>query len=185
MTRAARSLTYAVGAVLIGIGLAGLLTSGTSLLGWALWFAGLAVAHDALFVPLVLCVVHLTRRVPWPYAAGLVTAAAVTAVALPAVLGFGKRADNPSVLPQAYGAHLATIIALIAVVTGAVAVLDAYAHLMGKAILTIVGVLLAIWLIFMVIGMIISALKFLIWIGFLAVIAAVVVTLVSRLAKSD
>jgi hypothetical protein len=56
---------------------------------------------------------------------------------------------------------------------------------MGKAILTIVGVLLSIWLIFMVIGMIISALKFLIWVGFLAVIAAVVVTLISRLAKSD
>jgi hypothetical protein len=56
---------------------------------------------------------------------------------------------------------------------------------MGKAILTIVGVLLSIWLIFMVIGMIISALKFLIWLGFLAIIAAVVVTLVSRMAKSD
>jgi len=56
---------------------------------------------------------------------------------------------------------------------------------MGKAILTIIGVLLSIWLIFMVIGMIISALKFLIWVGFLAVIAAVVVTLIARLAKSD
>ena len=56
---------------------------------------------------------------------------------------------------------------------------------MGKAILTIVGVLLSIWLIFMVIGMIISALKFLIWIGFLAVIAAVVVTLISKMAKSS
>jgi hypothetical protein len=55
---------------------------------------------------------------------------------------------------------------------------------MGKAILTIVGVLLAIWLIFMVIGMIISALKFLIWVGFLAVIGAVIVTLISRMAKS-
>jgi hypothetical protein len=55
---------------------------------------------------------------------------------------------------------------------------------MGKAILTIVGVLLSIWLIFMVIGMIISALKFLIWIGFLAVIGAVIVILISRLAKS-
>jgi hypothetical protein len=55
---------------------------------------------------------------------------------------------------------------------------------MGKAILTIVGVLLSIWLIFMVIGMIISALKFLIWLGFLAVIAAVIVTVISRMAKS-
>ena len=101
-------------------------------------------------------------------------AGAVTVVALPAVLGYGRRADNPSVLPQAYGTHLVTIVILIGLVTGAVAVLNAYARLMGKAILTIVGVLLAIWLIFMVIGMIISALKALIWIGFLAVIAAIV-----------
>jgi uncharacterized membrane protein len=56
---------------------------------------------------------------------------------------------------------------------------------MGKLILTVIGVLLSIWLIFMVIGMIISALKFLIWVGFLAIIAAIVVTLVSRMAKSD
>jgi hypothetical protein len=56
---------------------------------------------------------------------------------------------------------------------------------MGKMILAIIGVLLSIWLIFMVIGMIISALKFLIWVGFLAVIAAVVVTVISRMAKSD
>jgi hypothetical protein len=78
-----------------------------------------------------------------------------------------------------------TITVLVGLVTTATAALTAYAPLMGKAILTIVGVLLSIWLIFMVIGMIISALKFLIWLGFLAIIAAVVVTLVSRMAKSD
>jgi hypothetical protein len=67
----------------------------------------------------------------------------------------------------------------------AVAAPNAYSPLMGKAILTVVGVLLSIWLIFMVIGMIISALKFLFWLGFLAVIAAVVVMVISRLAKSS
>jgi hypothetical protein len=56
---------------------------------------------------------------------------------------------------------------------------------MGKTILTILGVLLAIWLVFMVIGMIISALKFLIWVGFLAVIGAIIVTLISKMAKSE
>jgi phage-related protein len=63
--------------------------------------------------------------------------------------------------------------------------MNAYSHRMGKAILTIVGVLLSIWLIFMVIGMIISALKFLIWIGLLAVIGAIIVTVISKLAKSS
>lgn len=179
-----RKLAYAVGAAFVAIGLFGLLGSGTSLVGWGLWFGGLAVAHDVLVVPLVLGVARLTRRAPWPYAMGPIMAGAVTVVALPAVLGYGRRPDNPSVLPQAYGTHLVTIVILIGLVTGAVAVLNAYAHLMGKAILSIVGVLLAIWLIFMVIGMIISALKALIWIGFLAVIAAIVVTLISKLAKS-
>lgn len=180
-----RKAIYAAGAVLIATGLAGLFTSGTSLAGWALWFAGLAVAHDALLVPLVLGAGRLTRRAPWPYATGLVVAGAVTLVALPAVLGLGRRHGNPSILPQAYGLHLMTIIVLTGLVTAAAAALSAYAHTMGKAILTIVGVLLSIWLIFMVIGMIISALKVLIWIGFLAVIAAVIVTIISRMAKSD
>lgn len=178
-----RKVLYAAGAVLIGIGLAGVLVD-TDPVGWAIWFVGLAVVHDGLFAPAVLGVGRLTRRAPWPYRTGLLLAAAVTLVSLPVVLGFGRRSDNPSVLPQAYGTHLAAIIVSIALVTAAVAMLNAYAPLMGKAILTIVGVLLSIWVIFMVLGMIISALKFLIWLGFLAVIAAVVVTVISRLAKS-
>jgi hypothetical protein len=178
-----RKTLYAAGAVLIGIGFAGILAR-TEPVGWVIWFAGLAVVHDAVFAPLVLGVAHLVRRIPWPYRTGLVLAGAVTLVALPAVLGYGRRPDNPSVLPQAYGTHLQAIIVLIGVVTAAVAALNAYAPPMGKAILTIVGVLLSIWLIFMVIGMIISALKFLIWLGFLAVIAAVIVTVISKMAKS-
>jgi hypothetical protein len=55
---------------------------------------------------------------------------------------------------------------------------------MGKAILTVIGVLLAIWVLFTAIGMIVAALKFMIWLGVLAVIAAVVVTVISKLAKS-
>lgn len=60
----------------------------------------------------------------------------------------------------------------------------AYAHLMGRAILTIIGILLAIWLLFTVLGMLISALKFLLWLGVLAVIGAVIVTVISKMAKS-
>jgi hypothetical protein len=55
---------------------------------------------------------------------------------------------------------------------------------MGRKILTILGVLLAIWLLITVIGMVIAALKFLIWIGLFAVVAAVVVTMVSRMSKN-
>jgi hypothetical protein len=179
-----RRALYAAGAVFVGIGLAGI-GRHVGIAGWALWFAGVAVAHDAVFAPLVFGVAYVTRRVPAPWRRAAVIAGTVTLVALPAVLGFGRRRDNPSVLPQAYGRHLVAIVILIGLVTGAVAALNAYARPMGKAILSIVGILLAIWLVFMVIGMIISALKFLIWIGFLAVIAAVVVTLISKMAKSS
>ncbi|GAA4502831.1 hypothetical protein GCM10023191_054940 [Actinoallomurus oryzae] len=179
-----RRMLYAAGAVLIGVGLAGI-GRHIGVVGWAIWFAGVAVAHDAVFAPLVFGAAYVTRRAPAVWRRAAVVAGTVTLVALPAVLGFGRRSDNPSVLPQAYGRHLVAIVTLIGLVTGAVAALNAYARPMGKAILSIVGVLLAIWLVFMVIGMIISALKFLIWIGFLAVIGAVIVTLISKMAKSS
>jgi hypothetical protein len=179
-----RRAVYAAGAVLIAVGLAGIVRH-VPVVGWVIWFAGVAVVHDAVFAPLVFGAAHVTRRVPALWRRAAVVAGTVTLVALPAVLGFGRRRDNPSILPQAYGRHLVAIVILIGLVTAAVAALNAYARPMGKAILSIVGVLLAIWLVFMVIGMIISALKFFIWIGFLAVIAAVVVTLISKMAKSS
>lgn len=55
---------------------------------------------------------------------------------------------------------------------------------MGRTILTVLGVLLAVWLLFTVIGMIVATLKFLLWIGLLAVLGAVIVTVVSKLSRS-
>jgi hypothetical protein len=55
---------------------------------------------------------------------------------------------------------------------------------MGRTILTIIGILLAIWLFFTVLGMLVAALKFLIWLGLLAVAGAIIVTIISKLAKS-
>jgi hypothetical protein len=145
-----------------------------------------AIAHDALLAPVILLAGYASRWSPRPalLRAALAVAGAAAIVALPAVAGFGRRPDNPSILPQAYGRHLLAIFVTVALITTAVGLLSAYAPSMGKAILSIVGVLLAIWLVFMVIGMIISALKFLIWLGFLAIIAAIVVTLISKMAKS-
>lgn len=54
---------------------------------------------------------------------------------------------------------------------------------MGRMILAILGILLAIWLFFTVLGMLIAALKFLIWLGLLAVLGAVVITVLSKLSK--
>ncbi|GAA0348802.1 hypothetical protein GCM10010151_43180 [Actinoallomurus spadix] len=56
--------------------------------------------------------------------------------------------------------------------------------LMGRTILNIIGILLAIWLLFTVLGMLVAALKFLIWLGVLAVVGAIIVTVISKMAKS-
>ncbi|HEY7271107.1 MAG TPA: hypothetical protein VH502_00135 [Actinoplanes sp.] len=79
---------------------------------------GALVAHDAVFLPMVLAVgVLIGRYVPAEHrtavrAAALVSAA-VTLVALPLVLGLGRDPGNPSALPLPYGRGLAVLLALI------------------------------------------------------------------------
>lgn len=79
---------------------------------------GVLVAHDAVFLPMVLAVGALVGRyVPagdraTVRAAALVSAA-VTLVALPLVLGLGRNPGNPSALPLPYGRGLAVLLGLI------------------------------------------------------------------------
>jgi hypothetical protein len=55
---------------------------------------------------------------------------------------------------------------------------------MGRTVLSIVGILLAVWLAFMVIGWIVSTLKFLFFVGLIALVAMFVVVVIGRLARS-
>jgi hypothetical protein len=79
---------------------------------------GVLVAHDAVFLPVVLAVGALVGRYvpaaerPVVRAAALVSAA-VTLVALPLVLGLGRDPGNPSALPLPYGRGLAVLLGLI------------------------------------------------------------------------
>ncbi|MFC6886876.1 MULTISPECIES: hypothetical protein [Actinomadura] len=54
---------------------------------------------------------------------------------------------------------------------------------MGRTILTIVGVVLALWLVVTVIGAIFSMLKLFFFIGLIAVVVMLVVSLISKSAK--
>ncbi|MFC5186607.1 hypothetical protein [Actinomadura harenae] len=54
---------------------------------------------------------------------------------------------------------------------------------MGRTILTIVGVIIALWLAFTVLGWVLSMLKFFFIVGFFAVVIALVVTLVSKSSR--
>ncbi len=81
----------------------------------ARWGIGLALVHDLVLAPIA-CLVGLAvgRLLPWPakgpVAAGLFVSATVTAVAWPALRGYGRLPGNPSALPGNYARGLATVL---------------------------------------------------------------------------
>jgi hypothetical protein len=88
-----------------------------------LFLVAVVVADDALLIPLFIGVGIVVRRfVPGAYRAyvqgGLIATAAVTAVALPLMLGFGRRADIPSALPRDYVGGFAIVVGAIWLVMG-------------------------------------------------------------------
>jgi len=115
-----RVALVAVGAVLIAYALIGVLTDADAdPIGMAVFLVAVLVGHDLLWMPIVLVAgLLIARRGPVARLVALV-AASVGIVGLPLVLGLGRPADNPSVLPLHYGRHLAVI--LLAVVTFGVA----------------------------------------------------------------
>lgn len=117
-------------AVLVGAGVLAMAYAGYGVLtdpaagpfGILVFLIAVLVAHDAVWMPVVLAVgVLLTRLVPPRHRplvrAAVLSAAAVTVVALPLVLGFGRTADNPSALPLPYGRNLTLVLLAIAVAT--------------------------------------------------------------------
>ncbi|MFI6444525.1 hypothetical protein [Kitasatospora sp. NPDC050543] len=116
--RALRTLLALGGLALTGYGLYGLFTDHyiTDPLGIAEWAVGGLILHDALWVPLV-CAAGATFARTTPVRTGLILTAAVTAVALPAVLRAGVDGGNPSVLPLPYLRNWLLVLAAIAALT--------------------------------------------------------------------
>jgi fucose 4-O-acetylase-like acetyltransferase len=81
--------------------------------GVFLFLAAVLIAHDAIWMPLVLLAGRFLRRPATRIAA--VVAAALTAAALPLALGVGRAPDNPSALPLHYARNLALVLAVIGV----------------------------------------------------------------------
>lgn len=124
--RTLRLLLGAAGLALTGYGLSGLLTDPyvTGPPGVLAWAVGGLLLHDGLWMPLV-CLTGATLARTTPVRTGLVTAAAaVTAVALPAVLRAGDDGGNSSVLPLPYLRNWLLTLAAVAALTllGAAAV---------------------------------------------------------------
>ncbi|WP_171055376.1 MULTISPECIES: hypothetical protein [unclassified Nonomuraea] len=104
---------YAAGGALIVLGLAGLALEGV-LIGWALWFGGVLVVHDALLAPGVAAAGTVIGRRSRSLRTALILAGTLVLATLPTVLALGRRADNPSILPLSYGVNLLIVLAAIA-----------------------------------------------------------------------
>jgi hypothetical protein len=113
-----RGALIAAGMVVMGYAVLGAATDPDLKPGGVLLFlAVVLVAHDGVLLPLTIGAgVLLGRFAPGWARPAVRTAAIVTLavglVALPLVLGYGRSADNPSILPLAYGRGLLLILTL-------------------------------------------------------------------------
>jgi hypothetical protein len=118
-----RRLLVAAGVVLIGVGLRGsALAPDTAPVRVAVLLVVAALLHDLVLAPVAVAAGAVVRHVPGRarevlQAVGIV-GASVVLVAVPVLVGAGRRADNASVLPRDYGRGLALV--LLAVVVTAV-----------------------------------------------------------------
>ena len=124
---AARRWLFAIGGLVMGYAVIGALGDPDVKGGVLLFLAAGLVAHDGVLLPLTIGAGVLVGRFAPPrlrtaVRAALVVSLAVTIVAFPLVLGRGRAADNPSLLPLHYGRGLLEIYGLIWATTAAVVV---------------------------------------------------------------
>jgi hypothetical protein len=123
-----RRVLVAVGVLCAGYGIVGLLTDpSVALPNYARYTITVLLGHDLLVMPAAIVVgAVLTRWLPtWAKATvqgALLVTAAVTVVALPLVLGYGRRADDPSALPRDYHRGYLLCLAVIWLATAALLV---------------------------------------------------------------
>ncbi|GGN49248.1 peptidoglycan/LPS O-acetylase OafA/YrhL [Actinoplanes campanulatus] len=116
-----RTVLAVTGILIMGYAVAGALHDPDLAPAGVLTFlAGVLVVHDVIWMPALLAAgAVITRLVPRrrrpAVIAATICAAAITVVALPLVLGFGRPADNPSALPSAYGRNLIVVLLVVAV----------------------------------------------------------------------
>lgn len=117
MTTARRCL-LGIGAAVMAYAVVGALADPDVKFGALFFLAGALVVHDGLLLPLtigagILLGRVLPRRVLPQVRAAFVVSLAVTVVAFPLVLGRGRAADNPSLLPLHYGRGLLEVLAVV------------------------------------------------------------------------
>lgn len=110
-----RATLVAAGVLAMGYAAAGALADPDLDPGGVLLFlAGVLIGHDVVWMLAVLAggaaITRLPRRHRPAVLVAAISATALTFVALPLVLGVGRTADNPSVLPLPYGRNLSVVL---------------------------------------------------------------------------
>lgn len=113
-------VSLGVGWSMIGLGVALLVNAGgfDRVFDVGLWVVGLDLVHDLAFAPVVTVIALIAAsvfpsRFRAPVLAGLGASAVVLLVAWPLLGGYGRREDNPTVLPRDYGASVAIVLAVV------------------------------------------------------------------------
>ncbi|GIF52067.1 hypothetical protein DFJ67_5716 [Asanoa ferruginea] len=114
-----RRILVAAGTGVMAYALFGALTDpATEPAGQLAFLAAVVIAHDAILMPLIIGLGFLIGRfapipVRRPIRVAAIISLAVTLIAIPFVLGRGRRPDDPSALPLDYGRGLLIILALV------------------------------------------------------------------------
>jgi hypothetical protein len=130
--KTARRILIASGAAFMGYAALGaLFDPDVKVIGVLIFLVAVLVLHDGVLLPLYIGVGAIVGRVVpatlrTAVRVGLALSLAVTLVALPAVLGLGRSADNPSILPLHYGRGLLVILGLIWAAIGATVAVRAW-----------------------------------------------------------
>jgi hypothetical protein len=124
--KTARRALIAVGALGMAYAVIGALADADVKGGVLLFLIAVLIAHDGILLPVAIAAGALIGRfVPFRWRAfvrsALVVSLALTIVALPLVLGRGRAADNPSLLPLHYGRGLLEVYAVIWLAAGVAA----------------------------------------------------------------
>jgi hypothetical protein len=121
-------LRLLIGAIGVAMGLFGVLRfvqqRHSAIVDGGLWLAGGVVAHDALFAPLTVVLLALGARLVPRAARGrvvvaLVVIVTVTVSAIPVLGGWGRRADNPTLLDRHYVAGWCVLVGLVVLASAA------------------------------------------------------------------
>jgi hypothetical protein len=115
-----------IGWTAIGFGVVSVLdhAGATHPLAFTAYLLGAVVAHDFVLIPMVLGFgIVVGRRIParvrGPFLAAMVVSGVLVLASYPALRGFGRLADNPSLLPRDYAAGLSLALSVVWAATAA------------------------------------------------------------------